>query len=113
MHSAPSRTRFFSLNAIPSSFTAGTTRIAETFLLYRLSYGPTVMEPAGFEPATRVVPTAFVQASLPQISIDSITDIQCSPASLPDPNSEMVSKTWSEKPPTLRMSSRSAACVVP
>ena len=63
MHSAPSRTRFFSLNAIPSSFTAGTTRIAETFLLYRLSYGPTVMEPAGFEPATRVVPTAFVPAS--------------------------------------------------
>jgi hypothetical protein len=103
----------FSLNAITSCFTTGTTRIAETFLLYHLSYGPH-RDGAGGIRTRDPCSSNCIRTCMPlQISTDSITVTQCSPASLPDPNSEMVSKTWSEKPPTFRMSSRSFACVVP
>jgi len=95
-------------------------QISPKFLLYQLSYDPNLMEPAGFEPATRVVPTAFVPAFPSSVNLAVslsnldrvITDTQCSAASFPAANSAMVSNTWSEKPPTFRMSARSAVCVV-
>ena len=70
--------------------------------------------PAGFEPATlkpHVVPAAFATA-LFHTSISFTSETQ-SRSSSPLAKRESVSNTESEKPPTLRMSLRSFACVVP
>jgi hypothetical protein len=45
-------------------------------------------------------------------STSSITSTQCSASSVPPANSETSVKTWSENPPTFRMSERSLACVL-
>lgn len=105
-----------SLSKINSAPTTDRLVFAETL---QCDVVPSGIRPAKFFPFCPAMPfttwpgfSPFSLASL-QSSTDSITPTQCSALRRPSAKAAMTSNTWSENPPMFKMSSRSAACVVP